>query len=442
MQKTLGIVFLICLTWIAWPQEVRVTTPDSLDYWDIGKTYTIEWQTRDITAANVKIRLYDKTGTDILLKITNSTPNDGSFDWEVPGNLSEGKYVIRVKVMDQAYGGNSDVFHIRDRRKIKIRLLSPTGGESFAVPGSMVIKWEMDYGHLVEHVKLVLKKGGTVLADTVGPNSGGIDFMIPDNVTDGDDYAIRIEDADDAGIFAESGYFSVRHTRPGSITLTGDGSPYCLRGESQRLAWTCSGFDGLVRVNLYRDESFVKTILGSTRESAVTWRVDEPAGTGYRITLNAVNQPRLSARGDAFAIFNAADLLVFSRGILPKQTFLTGESTVLRAEVENPANQAVPADVSIRFVRGRVARTSGIAARKLYQLAGTKYSGSPTAALNAGGRTSLTFPVTIGDDPPGDYTVIITIMPSQTSDFRDNHPGNNTIYGYYKVGLKLLRTIR
>lgn len=442
MKKTWVVVFLIAMTWTAWPQEVLVTTPDSLDYWDIGKTYTIEWQTRGITATDVKIRLYDKTGTDLLLKITDNTPNDGSFDWEVPGNLSEGKYVIRVKVTDQPYGGNSNVFHIRDLRKIKIRLLSPAGGENFAVPGTMIIKWEMDYGHLVEHVKLILKKGGTVLSGITGPNSGGIDFSIPDTVTDGDDYAIRIEDADNPGIFAESGYFAVHHTAPGSITLTRDGSPYCLRGESRRIAWTCSGFDGLVQVNLFRGGTFVKTILGSTRERSVNWRVDEPADSGYRITVNAVNQPRLSARGDAFAVFNAADLLVFSRGILPKQTFLRGESTVLSAEVENPVNQAVPVAVSIRFVRGRVARTSGIAAQKLYQLAKTKYSGSPTAGLNAGGRTAFTFPVTIGDDPPGDYTVIITILPSQASGFRDNHPGNNTIYGYYKVGLKLLKTIR
>ena len=346
MKKTLGIVFFVLLSWFARPQEVRVNTPDSLDYWDIGKTYTIQWQTPGISAETVKIRLYDKTRAHILLKITNNTPNDGFFDWEVPGNLSEGEYVIRV------------------------------------------------------------------------------------------------EDAYDPGIFAESGYFSLRHTAPGRITLSNDGSPHCLRGETQRFTWTCHGFDGRVRVNLFRNGAFVKTILGSSRECSVNWRVDEPAGDGYQIALNAVSQPSITVRGDAFAIFDGADLLVFSRGILPQQTFLRGESAVLRAEVENPVNQAVPVDISIRFVRGRVSRSPGITARKLYMLAKTRYTGSPTATLNAGGRTSFAFPVTFVDDPPGDYTVIITILPTQTSGFRDKHPGNNTIQGYYKVGLKLLKTIR
>lgn len=48
-----------------------------------------------------------------ILKITNDTPNSGSFFWNVPGFINSGNYIIRIKTVNNSFFDDSEMFSIR-----------------------------------------------------------------------------------------------------------------------------------------------------------------------------------------------------------------------------------------------------------------------------------------------------------------------------------------
>ncbi|MFX1317351.1 MAG: GPI anchored serine-threonine rich family protein, partial [Promethearchaeota archaeon] len=74
--------------------SLTVTNPSSLTAWEMGTSHTITWtSTGSIT--NVKIELF-KDGVLVLL-ITASTANDGSYTWDIPTDLEDGiDYQIKI----------------------------------------------------------------------------------------------------------------------------------------------------------------------------------------------------------------------------------------------------------------------------------------------------------------------------------------------------------
>jgi len=99
---------------IAARPTITVTSPGAGANWTIGKTYNITWTRSGVMDANVKIRLFDEAGVNQVLRIVNSTPNNGSFRWTVPQNLSAGRYRIRVRTVDNLVLGNSGVFTVKN----------------------------------------------------------------------------------------------------------------------------------------------------------------------------------------------------------------------------------------------------------------------------------------------------------------------------------------
>ena len=110
MKKVL-MFFLIAMFIVAigYSQSITVTNPHSGDCWEKGHTYTITWTKSGNMNSRVKIRLFHGS---TKIPITNSIPNTGSYSWEVPTDLVNGSYYIRVKTIDNAVEGNSEAFTI------------------------------------------------------------------------------------------------------------------------------------------------------------------------------------------------------------------------------------------------------------------------------------------------------------------------------------------
>jgi hypothetical protein len=83
-------------------------------------TKTITWTKTGSQDANVKIRLYDSTGTTKILDITNSTANNGEFSWLIPSSLADGNYIVRVKTVDNAVWDDSPIFKITSNLNFEI----------------------------------------------------------------------------------------------------------------------------------------------------------------------------------------------------------------------------------------------------------------------------------------------------------------------------------
>ena len=74
--------------------NIIVTNPDSNSIWEIGTSHIISW-TSTGSISNVKIELYK--GGALERTIIANTPNDDSFEWTIPTDLTDGiDYQIRI----------------------------------------------------------------------------------------------------------------------------------------------------------------------------------------------------------------------------------------------------------------------------------------------------------------------------------------------------------
>jgi hypothetical protein len=119
MKKILLWVMCMAFLWnIVSSQTITVTNPAGGEVWYKGVGYTITW-TKDLGPSgsmdpNVKIKLLNPDA-NLNIAMTMSTPNDGSFDWTIPGTIPDGNYTVRVKTTDDAYSDDSEVFRIEKR---------------------------------------------------------------------------------------------------------------------------------------------------------------------------------------------------------------------------------------------------------------------------------------------------------------------------------------
>jgi hypothetical protein len=170
--------------------SVTVIAPNGGETFTAGTTNTLTW-TSDIVG-NVRISLL-KAGLQYAL-ISAGTPNDGSFDWMIPGRLTPGTEYT-VKISSSAYPLVFDVgdanFSIVAGSGSTLTVISPNGGESLVAGTTNTITWTSD---IVGSVCIRLLKGGVRYALIAGalPNSGAFDWLIPAGIVAGEDYTVKI----------------------------------------------------------------------------------------------------------------------------------------------------------------------------------------------------------------------------------------------------------
>ncbi len=138
-------------------QTITVSVPNSGSKWMAGKFYNISWSKTGTMNKDVKIRLYDKTKTKKILEITNSTANNGSYGWVIPGSVVADKYIIRVKTVDNNVYDDSVIFSIIDNpykaasskgkdvmkpSHGKIEVISPSGSSKWKEGTLNKIRWK------------------------------------------------------------------------------------------------------------------------------------------------------------------------------------------------------------------------------------------------------------------------------------------------------------
>ncbi len=104
----IGFIFMVG---VSFSQTITVTKPDQNSDWEIGQSYLITWTKSGEMHNTVKIELYKGLQT-LVLTITASTPNDGSYYWQIPQTVNPDSYHIRVTTIDGEVTGVSAVFRI------------------------------------------------------------------------------------------------------------------------------------------------------------------------------------------------------------------------------------------------------------------------------------------------------------------------------------------
>ncbi|MEN8222856.1 MAG: Ser-Thr-rich GPI-anchored membrane family protein [Acidobacteriota bacterium] len=92
--------------------QISVTGPGEGGNWNVGSPRMIYWRKDGPMAENVKIELLNHTGSALIRTITANTANDGSEHWVVPRDHAAGRYIMRVKTVDNEVTGDSGIFNI------------------------------------------------------------------------------------------------------------------------------------------------------------------------------------------------------------------------------------------------------------------------------------------------------------------------------------------
>ncbi|MFW9867555.1 MAG: S8 family serine peptidase [Candidatus Thorarchaeota archaeon] len=96
---------------------LTITYPDRESSWETGTTHSIHWTSRG-SINNIKIELY-KDGV-FRLEIVSSTPNDGSYSWIIPAELTDSSFyqIIIIDAANSVTDDVSDNFEITKPKKI------------------------------------------------------------------------------------------------------------------------------------------------------------------------------------------------------------------------------------------------------------------------------------------------------------------------------------
>lgn len=92
------------------PRDYLNITDSIVGVYEVGDKIDIEWE--DNLDGNVVIELYDNVGVELKQTITDSTPSDGLYTWEVPNNLQEDFYRIKVRSLDGKLADETTVFSV------------------------------------------------------------------------------------------------------------------------------------------------------------------------------------------------------------------------------------------------------------------------------------------------------------------------------------------
>ncbi len=123
---------LILFTGFTFGGVITVTSPACGSEWCINdNTHPVEIRWNESPKENqlVKIRLYDSTATNQILKITDSTDNNGVYNWTIPPSIPAGQYIIRVRSINNLASGDSAVFTIKECSEIEPIRVGPINAD-------------------------------------------------------------------------------------------------------------------------------------------------------------------------------------------------------------------------------------------------------------------------------------------------------------------------
>lgn len=165
MKKSLLFYVLLLFSFsVLSAQSVTVKNPAANDNWIKGSTQTITWMKSGTMPGTVRISLRNAADMSEALLISAGASNTGSFAWQIPTQIADGSYKIRIKVKDTDIMDNSDTFTIGSSSggmkvdydtvrkmgakliKFSIDFLKPAWGEIHQQSETMIIQFKANTG--------------------------------------------------------------------------------------------------------------------------------------------------------------------------------------------------------------------------------------------------------------------------------------------------------
>jgi len=284
---------------ISSPPWIDITSPDSNSSWEAGTTQEIRWDSYE-TGGSLQITLLYYGG--FHKRIAESTPNDCSFEWEIPPELS-GTYAYQIQIADVSGVSNasdtSDYFGILSATCPWIHVFTPSGGESWYSGTCYYIYWSSSN---VSEMTIELHVDG-VFVSTIGTGLSIYsycywtpDWFQPTNTQ----CQIKIVDSSDGSVFDMSEYFTLVGVPRILITCpTADTS--WEQGTTQVITWDSYEAGDEVHIELLYWGSYRLTLASSTsNDGSFEWDIPfnispEWAYDAYQIRVCSVSNTSLYA---------------------------------------------------------------------------------------------------------------------------------------------------
>ncbi len=124
---------------------ITVTSPNGGETWTKGSLVVINWTSSNIPADHniLTIRLRSSVGREYNLH--SYTPNDGVEKVIVPDSLMSGNYTLEIKTIvngTTVFDASDSYFKIVDAIQPSITVISPNGGETYAINDRITVNWK------------------------------------------------------------------------------------------------------------------------------------------------------------------------------------------------------------------------------------------------------------------------------------------------------------
>lgn len=194
------------------PGQPMVAVPNGGELWAPSTNQLVGWSSSG-SLPTVNIELW-KGGAKYRDIAFDAPGPQGSYMWTVPADLP-GAVDYRIRVINDAnpdlWDESNGDFAI-DARSLVVT--APNGAEVSAAGGTLDVAWTATGG--ISTVDIELWRGGAKVRDIVlgAANTGAYAWTVPQDVTDADDYVVRVVDAAFPALGDDSdAVFSLRNWR-------------------------------------------------------------------------------------------------------------------------------------------------------------------------------------------------------------------------------------
>jgi hypothetical protein len=219
---------------------ITVIAPNGGEQLIINSIFSINWFSTN-SREDVKIE-YSTNGGDSWTIITNSTENDGEYDWTVPDEPSE-ICLVRISETDGDPVDVSDsVFSIISPLPSDITVTSPNGGENLETGSEYNISWTCSGLNNVI-IEYSVNNGATWLyIDKVPADNGSYTWTVPGTPSEMCLVRVTGSDSDENPSDVSDGVFTIFDPSQAFIeVLIPNGGENLAVGEEYYITWASAG---------------------------------------------------------------------------------------------------------------------------------------------------------------------------------------------------------
>jgi len=283
--------------------EITVLQPNGGESWLENTWQDINWSSQN-TSGNVRL-YYSTNGGASWISITNSTPDDGHYQWYVP-SVSSDQTNCRVRVQDVDDSGCYDIsdasFTIRDNTPCSINVIEPNGGEIWYESTEYDIRWQSQ--NTSGTVKILFSSdGGSNWSNiTTGTEDDGLyRWLTFPVVSDLNSCRIRVEDAHNTACRDMSDRnFTIKNISPLVINIP-NGNEAWEPGSQHEISWTPENPNGTVKLEYSENGGSTWQIIANntTDDGCYTWTVPMVNTFMARVKVTSLATPTNNDMSDA-----------------------------------------------------------------------------------------------------------------------------------------------